>query len=282
MSLAEQYPKTVICSALGIPRGRFYARSGSKQKPDETALKAAVSRTAAEWVRYGQRRLCAQLKREGITVGRVKMRRLMQELGIAQKPKAKKIRTTNSEHGFERYPNVVEGLTITHPHQVWVVDITYIWLRTGFVYLAVLMDVYTRQITGWALSPSIDQDLTLAALHKALTGYGAPQIHHSDQGVQYAAERYTKTLLDNNITISMADVGCPEQNGYAERLMRTIKEEHVELVEYRDFLDAKAKIGRFLNDVYMHKRIHSSLGYLTPKEFAAQCEKTLFTTSTDV
>jgi putative transposase len=152
---------------------------------------------------------------------------------------------------------------------VWVADITYIRLLTEWVYLAVIMDVFTRAVRGWHLSRSLDQKLTLTALSKALAHH-RPDIHHSDQGVQYAATGYVKLLLAHDVTISMAAVGQPTQNGYAERLLRTIKEEEVDLSEYRDYHDAHRRIGRFLEEVYMHKRIHSSLGYLTPSEFETQ------------
>lgn len=278
-SLAEEYPKASVAEALGVSRGRFYATPKPK---DETALLEQVGSVAAEFVRYGERRLCAELKRRGTEVGRMKMRRLMRVLKISSKPAPRLTRTTNSNHDFERYPNLLKELLIDRPHQVWVADITYIWLRNEFVYLAVLMDVFTRQIVGWALSRRIDADLTLAALQKALGSYPAPQIHHSDQGTQYAAGRYTEALTERGITLSMAAVGCPEQNAYAERVIRTIKEEHVNLVEYGGFRDAERQIGRFIDDVYGHKRIHSSLGYLTPAEFAKQYEQERQATRTDV
>jgi len=152
------------------------------------------------------------------------------------------------------------------PPQVWVSDITYIRLREEFVYLAVLMDVFTRGIRGWHLGRNLDQSLTLHALEQALAHH-TPEIHHSDQGVQYAAGAYTARLQRAGVRISMAEVGAAWQNGYAERLMRTIKEEEVDLSEYEDYTDAVRQLGRFLDEVYMHKRIHSSLGYLTPVEF---------------
>jgi putative transposase len=155
------------------------------------------------------------------------------------------------------------------PDQVWVSDITYIRLREEFVYLAVLMDVFTRYIRGWYLGRSLDQGLTLQALEQALINH-RPEIHHSDQGVQYAAIAYTTRLQQVGAQISMAEVGAAWQNGYAERLMRTIKEEEVDLSEYEDYTDATRQLGRFLDEVPMHKRIHSSLGYLTPVEFEQQ------------
>jgi len=164
----------------------------------------------------------------------------------------------------------VQKLEIMRPDQVWVCDITYIRLRYEFVYLAVIMDVFTRCIRGWHLGRSVDQSLTLLALQRALAHRRAPQIHHSDQGVQYASTAYTQVLQDASVQISMAEVGAAWQNGYAERLLRTIKEEEVDLSDYEDYNDARRQLGRFLDEVYMHKRIHSSLGYLTPAEFEDQ------------
>jgi len=148
-----------------------------------------------------------------------------------------------------------------------VADITYVRLEYGFVYLAVLMDVFTRAVRGWHLSRSLDHHLTLTALKRALAGGHCPLIHHSDQGLQYACQDYTDLLKEEHVQISMAAVGKLEDNGYAERLMRTIKEEEVDLSEYADFHDAYQRIGRFLQDVYTRKRIHSALSYLTPAEF---------------
>ena len=175
----------------------------------------------------------------------------------------------NSEHAYPRFPNLVEGLEVTRPEQVWVADVTYIRLRKEFIYLAVIMDVFTRCIRGWHLSRSLEHELTVVALKRALEG-GRPGIHHSDQGVQYAATAYVELLRSREVEISMASVGEPEENGYAERLMRTIKEEEVDLSEYQDLADARRQLGRFLDDVYNTKRIHSSLGYLTPSEFEQQ------------
>ena len=196
-----------------------------------------------------------------------RVRRLMRELGLAGHAPQRRCRTTNSDHPYPRYPNLVAELAITQPDAVWVADITYVRLQREFVYLAVLMDVYTRAIRGWELSRHLDQALTLAALERAVAAGHQPGIHHSDQGVQYAATAYVARLEQLGAQISMAEQGEPRQNGYAERLMRTIKEEEVALTEYRDFADAYAQIGRFLDEVYQRKRIHSALGYLTPAEF---------------
>jgi len=180
--------------------------------------------------------------------------------------KKRKRRTTNSQHPYPRYPNLVKELEITYPDQVWVNDITYIRLQEDFVYLAIIMDVFTRALRGWSLSRSLDQQLTLMALRGALSTH-VPKIHHSDQGVQYAADAYIDLLKSRDIQISMAAIGKAEENGYAERVIRTIKEEEVDLSEYVDFADAAQQIGYFIEDLYMNKRIHSSLGYLTPAEF---------------
>lgn len=162
---------------------------------------------------------------------------------------------------------------MTHPEQVWVSDITYVRLGCGFVYLAVIMDVFTRSIRGWQLSRSLEGSLALRALQKALAER-KPEIHHSDQGVQYAAGDYIGMLQAQEVAISMAEVGEPRQNGYAERLMRTIKEEEVNLSDYRNYQEVYERLGEFLDDVYMHKRIHSALGYLTPVEFETQWQAT--------
>ena len=270
--LAQGYPLTVACEMVGVPRSSYYYQP--VKSPDETKLKGAIKKTAAEWPTYGYRRITEQLRRGEWVVNRKRVQRLMHLMGLQAQVKRRKRRTTNSEHGFPRYPNLVLDLEIVRPEQVWVCDITYIRLGYGFVYLAVIMDVFTRGIRGWHLGRSLDHTLTLVALQRALAKSAAPEIHHSDQGVQYAATAYTQVLQGAQVLISMADQGKAWQNGYAERLIRTIKEEEVDLAEYLDYHDAYHQIGRFLDDVYVQKRIHSSLGYLTPAEFETQwCEE---------
>lgn len=265
--LANEYPVRWLCRLFGCGRAGLY-RSPTAAV-DAAALRQAIERLSLSWPTYGHRRITALLRREGWVVNHKRVRRVMRELGLAAKPRKRRVRTTNSDHGFPRYPNLVADLAVTRPDQVWVADITYVRVRVEFVYLAAVMDVFTRCVRGWELSRSLDQDLTLAALGRAL-GRGRPEIHHSDQGVQYAATDYIHRLTHANVLISMAAVGEPRENGYAERLMRTIKEEEVQLTEYRDYADARRQLGRFLDRVYNRKRIHSALGYLTPVEFEHQ------------
>jgi putative transposase len=261
--LSQHYPIRRLCQVLTCPRSSHYYRV---QRRDETSLKAAIERLAGAWPTYGYRRITALLRREHVQVNRKHVARLMRELGLHGQRPVRYPRTTHSDHSYPRYRNLVRELMIVRPDQVWVSDITDIRLREEFVYLAVLLDVYTRCIRGWQLSRHLDQALTLTALRRALVRQ-QPDIHHSDQGVQYAATAYVQTLQALGVQISMATVGEATENGYAERLMRTSKEEEVMLHDYADFREAYQSIGRFLDGVYQHKRLHSALGYLTPAEF---------------
>ncbi len=264
--LSADYPLTWLCDLLDCQRSSYYYQP---EPPDESEERAAIEAIAARWPTYGYRRVTAQLHRQGIGANHKRVRRLMGEMGLQVSLKRRKSRTTDSEHPFPRYPNLVRGLEVVRPDQVWVSDITYICLPRDFVYLAVIMDVFTRSIRGWHLARSLDRSLTVTALQRALVHH-TPEIHHSDQGVQYAATLYTEMLKSAGALISMAEVGEAWQNGYAERLIRTIREEEIALTEYQDYAHALQQIGRFLDDVYMHKRIHSALGYLTPVEFEGQ------------
>jgi len=265
----------IVCRILDLPRSSYYYRAQVKQEND---LKEAIQSMAGQFPTYGTRRITQQLQRAPYcyAFGRKRIQRLMRSMSLLRPVKRVKIRTTHSEHGFPRFRNLMEGLTISHPDQVWVADITYIRLKHTFIYLAVLMDVFTRSIRGWCLSRTLDQNLTLYALQQALVHH-CPKIHHSDQGIHYAFRNYIQALQEHGVQISMAGVGKPEENGYAERLMRTIKEEEVELSEYNDLDDAREQIGHFLEDVYMTKRIHSALDYLTPVEFEALWQQSLST-----
>lgn len=265
MCLKDDYPVTTICAVLDLPRSSFYHQGA---EPDDSALRLAIQDLAAEYPTYGYRRITVLLQRAGWPINHKRIRRMMAEMGLQRPQKRRKTRTTNSQHDFGRYPNLVKDLTAAYPDHIWVADITYVRLHRDFVYLAVIMDVFTRAVRGWYLSRSLDRTLTLTALQRALADR-VPDIHHSDQGWQYACDDYVTLLNTHEIQISMAAVGKPEENGYAERLMRTIKEEEIDLSEYEDFHHAYRSIGRFLEDVYTQKRIHSALGYLTPSEFEA-------------
>lgn len=261
----EGYPTGTACDLLGLSRSTYYYQP---VRADESELEAAIDEIAGQYPTYGTRRVSHQLRRAPYQtqVNRKRVRRIMAQKGLLRPLRRRKKRTTNSEHPYPRYPNLVKDLEIVRPDQVWASDITYVRLEQDFVYLAVILDVFSRAIRGWYLSRLLDQELTLTALRRALQT-GQPDIHHSDQGIQYAAYGYIDLLKMHGIQISMAAVGKAEENGYAERLMRTIKEEEVDLAEYLDFRDALSQIGHFIEKVYMTKRIHSSLGYLTPVEF---------------
>lgn len=262
------YPLTTLCQVLGLARSSFYHQP---QGVPEADLETAIQTIQGQFPTYGTRRVAAQLGRAPyhLQVNRKRVQGVMRRKQWLQPCKRRKKRTTNSQHGYPRYPNLVKDLVIDHPEQVWVSDITYIRLQHDFVYLALLMDVFTRSIRGWHLSRSLDQALTLTACRMAFQAH-VPEIHHSDQGVQYAATEYVAALKAQQVQISMAAVGKSQENPFAERLNRTLKEEEVDLSEYLGFNEAFAQIGHFIEQVYQHKRIHSALGYLTPAEFETQ------------
>jgi len=265
--VAESCSTKAACDVVGMARSTYYYRSRAR---DESQIGIDLEQVAGQYPKYGTRRITHQLRRApyGYQINRKHVQRLMREKKLLRPVKRTKYRTTNSQHPYPRYPNLMKDLEVVRPEQAWVSDITYIRLGRGFVFLAVIMDVFTRTIRGWNLGRNLDVDLTLSALRNALS-LCIPETHHSDQGIQYAAQAYTDLLKKYSIQISMAAQGKPEENGYAERLMRTIKEEEVDLSEYRDLDDAREQIGCFIDQVYMQKRIHSALGYLTPVEFEA-------------
>jgi putative transposase len=257
----------LACELLGLARSSYYYQG--HQAMDQQ-MEVDVETVVGQYPTYGTRRVTHQLGRSPYAhrLNRKRIQGIMRRRGWLRPVKRVKIRTTNSQHPYPRYENLVIDLIVTQPDEVWVSDITYIRLGQGFVYLAIVMDVFTRAVRGWHLSTTIDQELSLTALKMALAK-AVPQIHHSDQGVQYAAHAYIDLLRKHGIYVSMAAIGKAEENGYAERFMRTIKEEEVDLSDYQSFADAQYQIGKFVQDVYNTKRIHSSLGYLTPVEFEA-------------
>ncbi len=259
---------TDCCAVVDLARSSYYHRGN---QPDSAALRDAIAGIARRHPTYGSRKIKKQLERAPyrMEVGRHLVRRLMREMNLLVNPKRRRVTTTDSRHGLRCFPNLVRGVKASRPDQIWVADITYIHLRSDEIYLAILMDQFSRAIRGWNLSSSLGQELALILLRYALRHYPAPEIHHSDQGTQYAAKAYVKQLQDVGTQISMAAVGKPSENGYAERVIRTIKEEEVYLSDYNNVADARQQIGHFIDVVYRHKRIHSALDYLTPAEVEA-------------
>jgi putative transposase len=264
--LKQEYPVTALCEVLACSRSAYYYQP---QPVDESALVTAIEDVLMRWPFYGYRRVMAQLRREGWSVGEDVTRRLLREMGVNKAVGRVRISTTDSNHTHRRYPNHICDLVITYPDQVWVADITYIRFGLSFLYLAVILDVFTRGVRGWHLGHSLSSEtLTTTALRKALAKR-TPSFFHSDQGVQYAAENHVALLSEKDVTISMSDKGQPTQNPMAERFIRTVKEEHIDYTEYEDFKDGMAQMRYWLEVTYMTERIHSSLGYLTPVEFEA-------------
>ena len=262
--LRDRFPVEQTCAALHLARSSFYYVSSVSE---DTRLREEMERIALEFPRYGYRRMTAELKRRQFPVNHKRVLAIMRQNHLLVEVK-RYGRTTFSRHPYSRYPNLVKDLAIVRPDQAWAADITYIQLQREFLYLAVLLDLFTRAIRGWELGHSLTEALPRMALQRALQTR-QPEIHHSDQGVQYAATGYVECLQARGIQISMAAQGQPTENAFAERLMRTLKEEEVYLHDYRDYADAHSHIARFLDDVYMHKRLHSALGYLPPAEFEA-------------
>jgi putative transposase len=244
--LTRQFLIRLICRVLTVAASSFYYQPRGREEAD---LKAALVCLAEEWPAFGRPRLTAMLKREDFLVNPKRVAWLVRESELRAQPPARKRRTTDSRHAFARCPNMVVGLDIVCPDRVWVSDITYVHLWIEFVYLAVVMDVFTRTICGWHLSRNLEGNLTPIALHRALKGH-APEFHHSDRGVQYANDRYVGLLRFAGCQISMAMVGEPTENGYAERLVRTIKEEHITLAEYEGYADAYRQLGPGLGDAF--------------------------------
>lgn len=265
-----------LCELFGVGRTWYYTHpSADVTASRDVALRAAIEAVVLAFPGYGYRRVTKHLQRDGWTINHKRVWRVMREESLLCQLKRRFVTTTDASHGLRRYPNLIADLVVTRPDQVWQADITYIRLPTGFVYLACLLDGYSRRCVGWALSRTIDTDLTLAALELALvTRQPEPGlIHHSDQGVQYASAAYVARLEDAGVQISMAASGNPYENAKAESFFKTLKCEEVYLNDYQTFQEAHANLERFLErfieDVYNRKRLHSSLGYLPPDEIEA-------------
>jgi len=232
-------------------------------------LRDAIQRIALEWPSYGRRRITQELRRRGWTVNWKRVYRLMREDNLLCVRKRKFVVTTDSSHGRKVYPNLARQMVLTDVDQLWRADITYIRLRAEFVFLAVVLDAYSRRVIGWALERTLEDELTLSALRMALSRRVVEPglVHHSDRGSQYASGDYTGLLKENGIQISMSRQGNPWDNAACESFMKTLKYEEVHRNEYRDLAEARSEIGTFLEKVYNRKRLHSALGYLPPAEF---------------
>ena len=254
-----------------ISRSGFYRFDGDgPPKPDlDMELRDGIQQIALEWPSYGRPRITAELRRRGWVVNPKRVYRMMREDNLLCVRKRKFLVTTDSEHRRKIYPNLAPSMVLSGMDQLWVADITYIRLQVEFVYLAVVLDAYSRRVLGWALERTLEDHLTLAALAMALSRRVARPglVHHSDRGVQYASGDYTALLQAHGIAISMSRKGNPWDNAACESFLKTLKYEEVYRSEYRDLPEARASIERFLEKVYNEKRLHSALGYRPPVEF---------------
>ena len=259
-----------------VSRSGFYRFDDAEQGPGmDMDLRDAIQRIAVEWPSYGRPRITEELRRRGWTVNPKRVYRIMREDNLLCVRRRKFVVTTDSNHTRKVYPNLARGMTLTATDQLWRADITYIRLRDEFVFLAVILDAYSRRVIGWELDRTMEDSLTLSALRMALSRRVVEPglVHHSDRGVQYASGDYTDLLKANGITISMSRKGNPWDNAACESFMKTLKHEEVHRNEYRDLAEARASIREFLEKVYNQKRLHSALGYLPPAEFEANHRK---------
>jgi putative transposase len=270
----QAYPEVSIrqlCGWLGVSRSWYYAHGPAYQREQDVALREAIEQLVLEFPGYGYRRVTHALHRAGWQANHKRVLRVMREESLLCHLKRHFLVTTNSAHGYQTYPNLLNKAVLTRTDQAWVADITYVRLPTTFVYLACVLDAFSRRCVGWKLSRQIDTRLTLAALEMALATRQPPPglIHHSDRGVQYASTEYIARLEQVQAQVSMSATGNPYDNAKAESFFKTLKREEVYLKESQTLADAEAHLGQFIEAVYNTKRLHSSLGYLPPAEFEA-------------
>jgi putative transposase len=260
-----------LCQMTGLHRAGFYRwRMPRHATPVEMELRDQMQRIALESPAYGYRRITAELQQRGVEINHKRVLRMMREDNLlCVRRRRAFVVTTDSRHHLPVYPNLAPEIEPASINQLWVADITYIRLRTEFVYLAVVLDAFSRRVIGWALGRTLEAELAVTALRMALAERrpASGLVHHSDRGVQYASHDYTELLKQHQATISMSRKGNPYDNAACESFMKTLKYEEVYRNEYRDFHDAHASIGEFLERVYNQKRLHSALGYVPPAEF---------------
>jgi putative transposase len=247
------------------------------QEQSDTLLRDAIERLQQDFPCYGYRRLGRQLRREGIVVNDKKIRRVQRKYQLFPiRWQSFKIATTDSNHNHKVYPNLLAEKTLTGINQAWVADITYIGILKGFVFLAAILDRYSRKVIGWAISQRIDAELCVAALKVALEQRQSPPgcIHHSDRGLQYACAEYIALLQQAQMQISMSRTANPYDNAHMESFFKTLKYEEVHLANYQTYEDVVRRVPHFIEDVYNSKRLHSALGYRPPKEFEMAIQST--------
>lgn len=259
-----------LCQMTGLSRAGFYRwRVPRQASPVAMELRDAMQKVALEWPAYGYRRTSRELQQRGFAVNHKRVLRMMREDNLLCVRRRLFVLTTDSRHNLPVYPNLARTMRPTAINQLWVADITYIRLRLEFVYLAVILDAFSRRVIGWALGRTLEAELAVAALRTALIERQPPPglVHHSDRGVQYASAAYIGILKEHHAAISMSRKGNPYDNAACESFLKTLKHEEVYRNEYRDFHEARARIAEFLERVYNQKRMHSALGYLPPALF---------------
>lgn len=266
-----EIPVSKACSGLGISRSRYYSMHQPKRTAGEPAIRNVIQGIALEFPYYGYRRITMEMHRRGQPINHKKVLRIMREDNLLCVRKKFKITTTDSDHNLPVFPNLARNTTVTKLNQLWVADITYIQLQREFVYLAAVIEIFSRKCIGWELGRHIDTVLAMNALVMAISerkelGFDG-LVHHSDQGIQYASHEYVDMLKKNGINVSMSRKGNPYDNAFAESFMKTLKAEEVYMKEYRTFDEAYVNIKQFIEEVYNSKRLHSSIGYMPPNEF---------------